>query len=427
VSARRSGYIASVPWGHRTPRSRAGRARRSLGLLVCCGASAAAAVPQDAPPPQRLELAQALELARAHDPRLVAARLRRPVDLANVALAGERPNPEARYEHTNELPHDLVSLAQPLELGGKRERRITAARAAVLTGEAELAQAEERAEVDAQRAYYAAASAQRREAIARELRDLAARSRQIAYEREQAGEVSRLEVLQADLARDAADNEASALQGELAASRAELNLRIGRPPGTATEVSEDLEPIPPADARLSARNAALTLLERRIAEAEARLEVARAQRTPDLTLEGTLSHGARPEFTWGYHAAVAVVIPLFTRHEAGVQLEQAALDQLRAQRAALEGQVAAGAFAARARAEAARTAFERYRDEILPTSREVERMAEESYRAGQTGLPALLEALRAARELRQRQLQVASDYESALAALHEALRVGPTP
>ena len=54
-------------------------------------------------------------------------------------------------------------------------------------------------------------------------------------------------------------------------------------------------------------------------------------------------------------------------------------------------------------------------------------MAEESYRAGQTGLPALLEALRAARELRQRELAAATDYESALTDLQQALRVGPKP
>jgi outer membrane protein, heavy metal efflux system len=402
----------------------AGRAARWLPALLAC---AGAAVAQDDPPRARLELAEALALARVHDPSLAAARLRRPLDLAGLSVAGERPNPEARYEHTNELPRDLVSLAQPLELGGKRGRRIAAARAALRTGEAELAQAEAQAEADARRAYYALSSAQRREAIARELRDLAARGQRVAAEREQVGDVSRLEVLQAGLLRDAAENEAAALGGELAATRAELNARIGRPLAEPTEVSGDLPELPPPAPPDAARNAALAVLDRRIDEAQARLGVARAQRIPDLTVEGTLTHGAEPEFTWGYHAAVAVVIPLFTRHTAGVQLEEATLAQLVAQRATLGGQVGAAAFAARARAEAARAAYRRYHDTILPDSRTVEAMAEESYRAGQTALPALLEALRAAREVRQKELQAASDYESALAALQQAERLGPTP
>ena len=140
-----------------------------------------------------------------------------------------------------------------------------------------------------------------------------------------------------------------------------------------------------------------------------------------------MTHGAEPDFVWGYHAAVAVIVPVFTRHTAAVQVEQATLAQLRAQRNALSRQVDAGAFAARARAEAARRAYLRYRDAILPDSRTVEAMAEEAYRAGQTGLPALLEALRAARELRQKELQAASDFESALADLEQATRLGPKP
>jgi outer membrane protein, heavy metal efflux system len=374
-----------------------------------------------------ITLDEALVLAGANDPALVAARLRRPIDLANLGVAGERPNPEARYEHTNELPHDLFALAQPLEMGGKRRRRVAAAQASLRTGEAQLAQAEAQAEADTRRAYYAVSSAQRREAIAREIRDLAARGQRVASEREEVGDVSKLEVLQANLVLDAAENEATALLGELAATRAELNVHLGNSLEAPTRVSEDLAAIPPADALDPSRTAALAVLDRQIAEAEAKVALARAQRIPDLTVEGTLTHGAQPEFTWGYHAAVALIVPLFTRHTAGVQLEQATLAQLHAQRIFVAGQVNAGAFAARARAQAARAAYLRYRDNILSDSRKVEAMAEESYRAGQTGLPALLEALRAARELRQKELQAASTYESALADLEQALRLGPKP
>ena len=42
-------------------------------------------------------------------------------------------------------------------------------------------------------------------------------------------------------------------------------------------------------------------------------------------------------------------------------------------------------------------------------------MAEESYRAGQTNLVALLQSLQAARELRAKALQAAADFETALA------------
>lgn len=378
-------------------------------------------------PEAPITLQEALALAHTHDPTLATARLRRAIDLATLSVAGERLNPEVRYEHTNEAPHDLLGMAQPLELGGKRGRRVAAAEAALRTGEAELARAEAQAEADTRRAYFTLASAQRRQAIAHEIQDLAARAHGVASDREQVGDVSKLEVLQADLVLDAAENEATALTGELNASRAELNAHVGRPLETPTRAADDLAEIPALGVLEAATNAALTVLDRQLAESEARVALARAQQVPDVTVEGTLTHGAQPDFTWGYHAAVAVIVPLFTRHTAAVQVEQATMAQLRAQRAALSRQVNANAFAARARAEAARKAYLRYRDDILPDSRKVEAMAEESYRAGQTGLPALLEALRAARELRQKELQAAADFESALADLQQATRLGPRP
>jgi outer membrane protein, heavy metal efflux system len=390
---------------------------------LCFAVRTAAA--QQAPPPVPLTLAEALSLARDNDPALAAVRLRRAIDLANLGMAGERPNPELRYEHTNEAPHDLVSIAQPLEVGGQRGRRLAAAEAALRTGEAELAQAELQAQADTRRAYFSLSSAQRRHTIALEIEGLARRSHGVASEREQLGDVSKLDVLQADLVLDAAENEATALAGELAAARAELNAHVGRPVETPTVAAEDLAEIPAPGAVDARTNAAIATMDRQIAESEAKVALARAQQVPDLTVEGTVTHGAEPEFVWGYHAAVAVIVPVFTRHTAAVQVEQATLAQLRAQRAALSRQVSAGAFAARARAEAARQSYLRYRDDILPDSRTVEAMAEEAYRAGQTGLPALLEALRAARELRQKELQAASDFESALADLEQATRLGP--
>lgn len=398
-----------------------------LALLLGCSPGASSAQNASVSETAAISLDEALVLARANDQALVAARLRRPIDLANLGVAGERPNPEARYEHTNELPHALFALTQPLELGRQRGRRIAAAQAALRTGEAQLAQAVAQAEADTRRAYFAVSSSQRRAAIAREIRDLAARGQRVASEREQVGDVSKLEVLQANLVLDAAENEATALLGELAATRAELNVHLGKSLEAPTRVTEDLAALPPTDALDPSRTAALAVLDRQISEAEAKVALARAQRIPDLTVEGTLTHSAQPEFTWGYHAAVAISVPLFTRHTASVQLEQATLAQLRAQRSVVAGQVHAGAFAARARAEASRAAYLRYRDNILSDSRKVEAMAEESYRAGQTGLPALLEALRAARELRQKELQAASNYESALADLEQALRLGPKP
>lgn len=405
-----------------------------LSLLLWPGLAAGqtsappAALSPPAAPGEAITLEEALALARAN-PAITAARLRRAVDQAGIDVAREIPNPEARYEHTNELPHDALSVAQLLEIGGKRGRRVAVAQAVARTGEAELAQTEAEVAAEVYVAFFGLAGTQRRVDVARELRQLAVRAREAAGARYDVGDVSRLDVLQADLALYQAENEATALEGERAGAQAELNVLVGRDLAAPTVAAEpkDLSVPEPAAAALIAlqSNTALAVLDRQVAEAQARAALARAQRIPDPTIEGTVTHGAEPDFTWGYRAAVAVVVPLFTRHTAAVRVEEATLAMTQALREAAAQRIRGAVTAAALRAASARQQYLRYRDEILPKSREVETMAQESYREGQTDLVALLQSLQAARELRARSLQAAADYETALAALRQAMTAPP--
>jgi cobalt-zinc-cadmium efflux system outer membrane protein len=410
---------------------------RAILSILLAAAAASPGSTQEAPaapvaPQAPLSLDQAFALAAANDRAIAAARLRRAVDQAGIDVARERPNPEVRYEQSKEAPHESLTAAQPLELGGKRGRRIAVARAVAQTGEAELALtlADVRAQV--RRAYYALAAAQARVGIALDLRALAGRARDAAQERFDAGEIARLEVLQADLLLSQAENEAAAIAGERDASRAELNVLIGRGPRAPTQVVEELAEVTLPAAEIAATaamrgNAELAVLDRQVAEAAARAALARAQQVPDPTVEGAVTHDAPGEFTWGWRYAVGITVPLFTRHRAAVRVEEATLAQLHAQREALIQKLEGAVGAALARAAAQREQYMRYRDFILPQTREVEDMAEESYRSGQTGLPALLQALQSAREARAKAVQAAFDYQIALAELERAAAVGPPP
>src|SRR5205085_4028899 len=162
-------------------------------------------------------------------------------------------------------------------------------------------------------------------------------------------------------------------------------------------------------ARAEASNAELLVLDRQIAEARAKVALARALRTPDLTPDFTLTHNSEPEFLWGWRAAATVVVPLFTTHRAGVRVEETTLAQLTAQRAAILARITGDVTSASVLAEAERVTYIRYRDQILPQAQEVERMAEDSYRLGQTGIAALLQALQQSRQVRLQSLQTASD------------------
>jgi hypothetical protein len=195
---------------------------------------------------------------------------------------------------------------------------------------------------------------------------------------------------------------------------------------SATPLATGFDPGPPIDrqaALAQARTASteLSTLDRRLDEARAQLALAHALRTPDIAPELALTRRAEPEFGTGWRTALGITVPLFTTHSAGVHVEEATIAQLTGERAALETQRAGEVAAAAAVATTARQQYIRYRDEILPQAADVDRMADDAYRLGQTGIAVYLQALQSTRDLRLRAIQAAADLEDARADLERAI------
>ena len=82
-----------------------------------------------------LTLHAAMDRALSANATIAAARLRGPINLANLAVARQRLNPEGSFEHEKETSKEACGIAVPLELGGKRARRIDVAEATIRQGE----------------------------------------------------------------------------------------------------------------------------------------------------------------------------------------------------------------------------------------------------------------------------------------------------
>ena len=250
--------------------------------------------------------------------------------------------------------------------------------------------------------------------------------RDAAQTRFDSGDAPRLEVLQADLALATAENEATAAEATVFAATSKLNAVLGLPLDTAQQLATAMDPAGPvvtATVLALARSgsAELAVIDRRIDEQRAKLELARALRLPDVVPTATLTHAAEPEFNYGWRAGVAVTLPLFTTHKAGVMVEETTLVQLGEQRRAALMRIDGEVTAAAATAEAQRVAYVRYRDVILPQAQQVEQLAQDSYRLGQTGIAALLQALQASRDVRLRSLDAVAQFQTALADLERAV------
>ncbi|MEO7273214.1 MAG: TolC family protein, partial [Vicinamibacterales bacterium] len=253
------------------------------------------------------------------------------------------------------------------------------------------------------------------------------RARDAANARVTAGDVPQSDLTQSDLALASSENELVAARGEAQATLAELNVLIGRPADAAADLSDALTGSSVLLTREQAltlatqSNAELHLLDRRLAEQTARINLAKALTTPDVAVSSTLTYDAQPEFQYGWRVGLSATVPVFTRHRAGVVVEESGLARLQVERAAAVARIEGTIVAALTRALAARDQMTRYQASILPLALESERQAQAAYSGGQTGLPALVQALQTARETRQRGLQAGLDYQHALADLERAI------
>ncbi len=376
--------------------------------------------------PSTLTLNDAMSRAVEANRTILAARTARAVDVAGIQAAGQRANPDVSFEYLRETPHWAFTGTLPLDLSGKRQRRVEVANATLAVTEAETIRIAADVRADVRRAYYQAVGATRRVAIAQELEAIQTRARDAAQDRFQTGAAPRLEALQASLAFAQAQNEVAAARGDLNAARADLNALLAYPLNAAPTLADPLEAgqLPTLEAatqQVLAANAELQVLQKRIDEARARVALARAMRRPDPTVTGAVTYDSPPDFVVGWRAGAVIALPIFTTGRPEVAMAEATLNRVTADRQARVAQITGAVSAALARATAGRQTVERYQTQILPASLQVEQMAEESYRVGQTGLPAYLQTLQAARDVRQRALQAGLDYQLALADLERAM------
>jgi outer membrane protein TolC len=180
---------------------------------------------------------------------------------------------------------------------------------------------------------------------------------------------------------------------------------------------------PPEEAVRLAQGASteLAALDAGIVQQQAQAALARAEVAHDVTAGAGVTHYSPPDFQWGWRASLTLALPLFNNGQAQVRLEEATLARLKAERDAAAVRIRGEVFSAAAEAETQRRAFLRFRDEILPRAAEVEALAEDSYRSGETGLVALLQTLQSVHDLRLQAVAAGIDYQNALADLERAI------
>lgn len=369
---------------------------------------------------ERVTLQQAVERAMQTHPALAAAGYEIAASEGALDQASRLRNPEAAFITEDVRRNRATMTAQlniPLELGGKRAARTRAAELGrdAVTQDAAVLRAELRADVT--RTFFDLLIAQERLTLAQASDTLAARAESAAARRVQAGKVSPVEQTKAGVARASAAIELRDAGAELlVAQRALSAFWGGAAAAPEADGSAETLPVVPREARQ-----ATTTLDNTPRAVRARLEIDRRQalanverskRVPDVTV----NVGVKRDSSANNNMAVlgiAVPLPLFDRNQGNLLEAQRLADKAFEDYRALQLEQNATLAQEVARLDAARTAVQSLRQDVLPG-------AQRAYDAARIGFDAgkfnFLDVLDAQRTL----FQARAQYLAALSRAHQA-------
>ena len=422
--------------------SRTFRALIPLGSAVLLGLSihaasaqspAVAAAPSTGNTAQATEpltLQDALTQAMASNAELSAARRELEAAEGPVLQGGTRPNPELSVllEDTQRATRTTtLQINQPIELGGKRAARITAAERGRDIAAAELAakRAELRATVVS--AFHDVLLAQEHVKLAGEAAQLAKRASDAAGKRVQAGKVSPVEGTRAKVAEATARLEAAQAASELRLSRQRLAATWGdaSPRFDTVEAGNALAPVPTFDA-VSARLAASPSLRRAQIEVQRRSalsDLERAKRTPDLTV----SLGVKRDEQVGRNQAViglSIPLPLFDRNQGNLLEALRREDKSRDELAAADIQLKSAVTQAWGRLDTAGTEARTIREQVMPGAQSAYDAATQGFELGKFNFLDVLDAQRTLFQAQAQYLRARGEAHRAAAVIDRLLGDG---
>ena len=370
------------------------------------------------PAPEPLELAAAERILLDANPAILQARAAQAAARAGIDMAGARPNPQLTLGSTSTDPgragtrgfwnswtDNTVRVDQLVERGNKRDLRLAAADLNLSASGADLTNTIRLARIDLANAWLDLRVAREIRRIANENAALAQRAADAAEVRGKAGDLAGVDVarFRADAARVAND----ALQAELAHTRARIALAqlLGnRIPSAQLDTSDDWPAAAPAPAGDTGERPDLLAARQRTQQASALRELARAQRTRDVSVGIQYEHaGANANNSYSTTSyGLSVSVPLFINYDYRGEIARSEADYTAAEQQLLATRAAVGNEQARLQAEldAARARHERLRDVVLPAAEKAARGADVAIQKGAMSLTDYLDTQRSLRSAR---------------------------
>ena len=350
-----------------------------------------------------------------------------------------------------------IGLEQTIELGGKRHKRIAVAEAQrqVVLAELNTTLLDLRANV--RRSYTQLFNAQEREKSYQEIVQTTERLLDIARKREQAGDIAKLDVLSARIARTNSRNDLQTAFYQVIEARNRLSALLNQPVSATVQLSPPspfsqaaLIKLPPVASPQSVPlqgsvQEATANLEKLIEQAltvrpeiqenakrldvvQRQLTLAHANRIPNLTL------AAGPDIVYknpnnsvndiNVYISGNLELPVFNRQQGPIQQALAQQRQLEQEQQALKNQITYEVINAHTAFIANQERIKRYETELLPDAQDVVEMSQRSFQEGKSAILTPINAQQAYINTRLGYLQALMDYQNAISDLERAVGTG---
>ena len=394
----------------------------------------------------RLSLAEAKRLAFARNWDLLAAQSDVDAASAQKIIAREFPNPSLSWttmkisvdNHPGSTPsgnglwersYDTIAAVNQLfEIGGKRSSRRASAAAGYEAARARLFDAKRILDLAVTKAYIAALQADLNVQILSQSAQSLRKEAQIAETRLNAGDISRMDKDQIEIAAERFELDARSAQATATSLRIALQTLLGNPRGEAEWTAADsLETLADAGAPVGEPGVAaprpdLLAAEALLKKTEADLRLQKAMRVPDPTLQFNYEHEP-PDQPNTVGLGLSFPLPLWNRNQGAIRLAEASRAQANAIVGKIRTQIGSEVESARVGYQDGSTRWKRYREQILPRSEEVRKTVAFAYEKGGASLLDLLSAERNDNDVRLATAQAAADTAAAAASLKAALNL----
>jgi len=398
-----------------------------------------------------LTLEQAIGIAVQNNPQLKAVQAKLGMSEADIKSAAARPNPTLMSD--NGIAEDTyrAGIEQTIELGWKRKKRIAVAKAEQAVTQSEIAEAVLNLRTDVRRAYTQFYLSQERQKAYEEILQNTEKLLEITQKREQAGDIAKLDVLQADITVANAKNDLQTLISQLISARNHLNTLLNQPlettltlttPSTFPQIISEMPPPEKTESgalKVEVQKTDFNLdrliemaLENRPEiqqnenaqdAARQKLALAKANRIPNLSLTAgpdiVVPGGGENQYNAFFIATME--LPVWNRQQGPIQKALAEQVQLQQAQSALKNQITLEITNAYNAFFAHQDRVMRYETELFPKAQEIVEKSNRSFEEGKSSILIPLNAQQAYIDTRLGYLQVMVDLQQAISDLERAV------